>query len=114
MFVVRGFRLHIGRVVAVLLLLWTAADIVNAQMCASDQQRLPFAAVLHVDDSSAPGQIPYSVDDCFCCSHTVQIATVQVSTPALLPRERTAEPKPVFHSILDRHVDHPPQASPRV
>ena len=102
-----------ARVVAVLLLLWTAADIVNAQMCASDQQPLPTASVLRVGDSPASGQIPASVDDCFCCSHTVQIATVQVSTPALLPRERTAEPEPVFHSITDRQVDHPPQAPAR-
>lgn len=70
------------RAVVVALLLWTGADLTNPALCALDRERQAPAAA--TDDGSAtlaslPGQpapdapaAPH-VDDCFCCSHCVEI-----------------------------------------
>lgn len=72
--------------VAMLLLLWTAADLSNASLCALDNEgtgSFPVSTGASLQDSSdtdVPAQAPQQhIDDCFCCSHCVD---VQVLSPS--------------------------------
>ncbi|MEX1129831.1 MAG: hypothetical protein WEB50_14775 [Vicinamibacterales bacterium] len=71
-----------------LLLLWTAADLSNASLCALDTEgeyAVSFSARATLSggsDAPAPDQTPQRhIDDCFCCSHCVD---VQAFAPATL------------------------------
>lgn len=79
---------RLGRTVALLLLIWTAADLSNASLCALDNDT---ASTIAVSQSAslneapspppAPAQPPH-VDDCFCCSHCVELQVVARPTVA--------------------------------
>lgn len=68
-----------------ILLLWTVADLSNSSLCALESE----GAGAFTAASSAPGgsvvttkvpsQTPTHIDDCFCCSHCVD-----VQAPSLL------------------------------
>ena len=111
--VVRGLRLRTAPFVAVILLLWTAVDIANAQLCAVDQQPLSTVTSQRITDKTPQPQAPAGADDCFCCSHTVQAATVSVSTPLFAPREGSSQIQARSPFTIDRQIDHPPQAFAR-
>jgi hypothetical protein len=94
------------RTVVVALLLWTAADIANSNLCALDQDVPPATQALGLtaDRDSTPAnpvapEAPLHVDDCFCCSHCVE---VQELGPRLLSVR------------LSSNADVPPLASPRI
>ena len=94
------------RTVVAVLLLWTAADITSSNLCALDQD-VPLTALalgLTADPSSTPvdpvaPEAPSHVDDCFCCSHCVEVQE-------LGPRLSSVR--------LSSDVDVPPLASPRI
>lgn len=61
----------------VLLLTWTAADLTNTALCALDGSALPISAGT-ADFAQNPGsdstqKVPPHIDDCFCCSHCVEV-----------------------------------------
>lgn len=95
------------RLVVVLLLSWTAADLSDIRLCASDSNelgRLQDGVALE----SLPSQStsPSAPDDCFCCSHAVEavmfsfitalIATVPVPE-ATMPAAPLASPHSPYH-----------------
>ena len=78
----------LARMVATVILIWTAADLTNASLCALDSDELgsAYAADLSSTLSSgtsdrAPSQPGPHIDDCFCCSHCVD---VQVLVPGVI------------------------------
>lgn len=88
------------------LLTWTAADILNPALCGLDQ--MPFvAAHASVDGEASPDNpAPMPPDDCFCCSPNVNFADmVQLRTAfasaSPTPAERTQNPLwksfPLYH-----------------
>ena len=113
-FVVRPVRFHIGRIVAVLLLLWTGADIVNAQLCSADRQ--PFSSItdLRVSDATSQHESRTAGDDCFCCSHTVQAVTGWVSMPIFSAGEYATQLELGAHFTIHGQIYHPPQSSARL
>jgi hypothetical protein len=78
----------LARLVATAILLWTAADLTNTSLCALDSDE--FDAVAYAAELSptlnsgttdrVPSQ-PGHLDDCFCCSHCVD---VPVFVPAVV------------------------------
>ena len=96
------------RTVAMVLLVWTATDISNASLCALDSEGAGPFALRKSSGTSIPVQAPGHVDDCFCCSHCVDVQTV-VSTSLAMPAnlDRT----PLIASaprIFGSPVYHPP------
>ena len=99
-----------------LLLLWTAADLSNASLCALDNEGEPMQlstehASLDSSDAQVPDQTPQRhIDDCFCCSHCVD---VRVCAPATLvmPVELQRPPQ-VFAAprLFGAPLYHPPLA----
>ena len=71
---------QLARAVATILLLWTTLDLTNASLCALDRDEIG-TTVSHglgttvSDDSARRAPSPQSthIDDCFCCSHCVDI-----------------------------------------
>ena len=100
---------RLSRVVAVCLLLWTAVDLADAGACALDQEQFggsTAASVQSIPTAAEHGSGPFHVDDCFCCSHCVDVDAVVVlpaissmlqpvcATCAKNPRARAF---PLFH-----------------
>ena len=101
--------------VAMLLLLWTAADLSNASLCALDNEGTsPFpvstGATLS-SDSQVPAQAPQHIDDCFCCSHCVDVkalAPAALATPADAKRTPSVLAAP---RLFGSRLYHPPLSS---
>ena len=103
-----------ARAVACVLLAWVALDLGYPSLCALDQEvpamSLSAAALdAHPTDGGAPDR-PAHIDDCFCCSHCVDVASVQRSSalpwaglPVSLPAD--AAPLPTAYPLY-----HPPRA----
>lgn len=99
-----------------LLLLWTAADLSSASLCALDNEGtggLPYSAAASLQESSTgrvPDQTPQQhIDDCFCCSHCVDVQALSPSTVVMrVDLQRTplvlAQPhlfgSPLYHPPL--------------
>ena len=78
-------RTSVSRALVFAILLWTAIDLSNSSLCALDNEGAASstvatpatagAAVLDGGSSSSvpPAQSPH-IDDCFCCSHCVEVA----------------------------------------
>ena len=106
---------RLTRVVALVLLAWTAIDLTNSALCALEQEEFstPVGSDLALSMSPASGgaipAAPRHVDDCFCCSHCVTVIDV---TPArwnmsVVGPEQVAPPAaPLFRTFP---VYHPPQ-----
>ena len=93
---------RLASVIVAVLLLWTAADLTNPGLCALDNEHDTVSASLGTVASASPelpmgnptGPRPH-VDDCFCCSHCVDLqlfapvfAATMIesdSTPLVLP-----------------------------
>jgi hypothetical protein len=110
----RGRRLVL-RWCATVLLLWTAIDVMAPGLCALEREHEETAAAATVaparalppagDSTSAP-----HVDDCFCCSHCVDIWRLDaVAAPAdLIQRFVIHEQRPADHVPPPPY--HPPLA----
>ena len=93
---------RLARVVAAVILLWTAADLTNASLCALDSDELGSAYVAGLSPTigssdttdGTPLQSGRHVDDCFCCSHCVD---VQALVPGVVaePIARREPPRDV-------------------
>ena len=104
------------RTVAMILLLWTAADLSNASLCALDNEGAnagPLGSGTTLQDgSSAPGpaQLPQHIDDCFCCSHCVDVHVflpATLVTPVALQQTQLVLSAP---RIFGSRLYHPPLA----
>ena len=85
----RWRRSLVVRGMAVMLLLWTGADLTYSSLCALEQERDSFGSAAPLNpavssDVASTANLPVApdpkhVDDCFCCSHCVD-------EPDLTPR----------------------------
>jgi len=101
---------RIGRMFVLVLLAWTAIDLLNPALCGLDE--LPFvAANAAVDSNNAiPNDPPVPAADCFCCSHNVNfkpIVQVAVSFSADGERRVDVDETP-------RWANFPPYHPPRL
>jgi len=96
---------RIGQVAVLMLLAWTAVDLINPALCGLDELPFVAAGTTVAPDGDVPVERP-PADDCFCCSPNVNCtAIVSVeSTPSfgLQAARLTAEPPrwagtPLYH-----------------
>lgn len=99
-----------------LLLLWTAADLSNASLCALDNEGQPMQlSDEHASLGSSDAQVPDStperhIDDCFCCSHCVEH---QVFAPGALVMPVKMQRTPLVLAaprLFGSPLYHPPLA----
>lgn len=103
---------------AVLLLLWTAADLTDASLCALEQEQSSPAAAsdrtgatIASARSTAPApEAPDAVhvDDCFCCSHCVELVRLW---PAITSEPASHELAPLVlpaPRLFGLRLYHPP------
>lgn len=115
-------RCALSRVVVFAILLWTAADLSNATICALENEgtssptiATPFTldgTVLHGEwgPSAPPAQAPH-VDDCFCCSHCTEVAGLVASHAAIVAVRPTSPVVVSAPRIFASALYHPPQLS---
>ncbi len=99
------------------LLLWTAADLSNVSLCALDNEGALGAGTFGgstVFEDGSTNQLPLEpsahIDDCFCCSHCVDIQALAPATvviPAALKRTPFILAAP---RLFGSSVYHPPLA----
>ena len=104
---------RLGRLVALFLLLWTTFDLVNASACALENEQV-FASAMarHIGAPSGRDGVPQAhVDDCFCCSHCVDVEPL--AFPGRQPVHNCRQKfQPSAHpDQLPLAFYHPPQAS---
>jgi hypothetical protein len=100
---------RVGRAVVLVLLAWTAVDVLNPALCGLDE--LPFvAATVAVDsDSSTPTEGPKPAEDCFCCSHNVNFSAIVQIAISLSP-DSGASADPVENPLWTSFpLYHPPR-----
>lgn len=110
--VVRLFRARVSRLFAVVLLLWTAADLLNTNLCAADQGpmiSIGGPAALSVPDGPSPRPPAGSEADCFCCAQTLQLFTVSTVAPLLLVVDGANALALKVPLQISVPLDHPPQ-----
>ncbi len=103
------------RLICVLLLSWTAVDLGASGLCALDREDAPLVSSdrneVGSDSTPTPTPLAAHVDDCFCCSHCVNLThllppvTLTVAPAALTP---TAADQPRH---IARPMYHPPKTS---
>ena len=95
----------------VLLLSWTAVDLANACLCAVDSDGLAQNDAAMTDHAADPISPPTSqVDDCFCCSHSVDVGRLAVvlDSTAVAPLPDMSVPAA---PLSPPHIPfHPPRA----
>lgn len=108
---------RIVQAVAVLILLWTGADLINPSLCALDREQERLVIVSDAADATVDAVIGAAlptapdashVDDCFCCSHCVEV-TALVTRPRSAPASRKVDslvlPEP---RLFGAQLYHPP------
>ncbi len=93
------------------LLTWTAVDVLNPALCELDQMPFVAAHASADDDASSPERTPVPAEDCFCCSHNVNFsAIVQVRALVFDRGNESTEPlqSPFWKSFP---LYHPPRLS---
>ena len=105
------------RATAWLFLVWTALDLGVPSLCALEHEGEPPGVYSASPLMDAPStnettpDAPVHVDDCFCCSHCVNVA---LSEPLLTATSNTPRhlASPVRIPVRDGHpLYHPPQLS---
>lgn len=102
---------RVAPAVVLVLLTWTAVDVLNPALCGLDQ--LPFIAanVTVDDDTSSPEPRPVAAEDCFCCSHAVNFSAIAQDLSVRFDlRDTPTEPlqNPTWKSFP---LYHPPRLS---
>ena len=71
------------RCTALVMLAWVAVDLADTGLCALDKRPLAVAASLAALDARAnPPLAPVNlIDDCFCCSHCVDVSVSSALQP---------------------------------
>jgi hypothetical protein len=110
-------RNRLVQAVVMLLLLWTAADLSNASLCALDNEGTEAVSLSAItvrsgtSDAPVPDKTPQQhIDDCFCCSHCVD---VKAFTPAtvVMPVELQRTPLVLAAPrLFGAPLYHPPLA----
>lgn len=100
---------RVGRTVVMVLLTWTALDVLNPALCGLDE--LPFVAVnaAVASDSATPAEAPVAAEDCFCCSHNVNFASI---TQVAVFQPTGSEPR-IAVDENPRWASFPPYHPPR-
>lgn len=110
---------RLGRLAAVVLLTWTGVDLIATQLCAADSVVMVTsragAAALQAEGSgdSDPvgGASRTHVDDCFCCSHCVNVVLAEPVLDVTGDTRRALAAR-VGVPFDDGHpLYHPPQLS---
>ncbi len=87
---------RLAQAVTMVLLLWTAADLTNSSLCALEKEdegstapSIPGSTTLNQDshDRTPPEPVRPHIDDCFCCSHCVDVHSL-VPAVASVPANR--------------------------
>ena len=99
------------RLVVVLLLSWTAADLSDIRLCASDSNELGrLQECVVIESSHAQPASPSPFDDCFFCSHAVEAWTFSFTT-ALIAAVAVPEPTMPAPPLASPYSPyHPPKA----
>ena len=104
---------RLARFVAVMLLLWAGADLVDVNLCAIDRPPIGVPgrhqAIVADTSSQAPVGFPVTGDDCFCCSHNALSAAAFVLGPQAGNVEEVSLPRAHRAQLLRTRLDHPPQ-----
>ena len=104
------------QVIAIAILVWTAADLTNVSLCALDHEGTQSGPVTtsatRCDgaETQFPPAAPQHFDDCFCCSHCVELQVLVPETfeaPADLQRSPSVLASP---RIFGSPLYHPPLA----
>lgn len=107
---------RVVQAVVMLLLLWTAADLSNASLCALDNEGPPMQLTTgHASLDSSNAQVPdptpeRHIDDCFCCSHCVD---VQAFSPPMVVMPVEMQRSPLVLAaprLFGAPLYHPPLA----
>ncbi|MBY0493833.1 MAG: hypothetical protein K2Y23_06425 [Cyanobacteria bacterium] len=77
---------RIAPAVVLVLLAWTAVDVVNPALCGLDQMLFVAGHASIDDDPAWPERPPVAADDCFCCSHNVNCSTIVQMAAAVFDR----------------------------
>ena len=103
-----------SKLAALFILSWTIVDLSNASLCAQDRSDGPMASTalslsIGVDSRTSVPQTPVSqIDDCFCCSHVVDVATVQPDARPIQSSLLVPTPASVKPHLFGRSLFHPP------
>lgn len=97
------------------LLLWTAADLTNPSLCALDKEDArqtvpagPGSTAFHQDSrTDVPSPARPHIDDCFCCSHCVEVQGLAALGSELVNRE-VQSLVPVTPRLFGSRLYHPP------
>jgi hypothetical protein len=110
----------LNRVVALAILLWTAADLSNVRLCALDNEGHAPVSVAPVSTGveSRDGAMPKApqpaaphIDDCFCCSHCVDVTAALPQAPSTLVRTQAPWLVVIAPRGSGSPFYHPPQGS---
>lgn len=105
------------RVVTTLLLLWTAADLISPSLCGLEVEARQTTASAALTEGFASGPagpppaVPRQIEDCFCCSHCVDVPPAAREPKATIG-DLKHEPAPCPRkprNVGDPHY-HPPLA----
>ncbi|MEQ1760090.1 MAG: hypothetical protein ABL986_17370 [Vicinamibacterales bacterium] len=105
---------RIARVTAWVILSWVAVDLGAPSVCALDQDEL-FASIASTrvqaagQDTGTEGAAGH-VDDCFCCSHCVDVSLLSVATAPPLADARLVLPLALAPLSSAFPPYHPPRA----
>ena len=110
-------RSRLAQAVTIVLLLWTTVDLTNLSLCALENENArPSAAAILASttfDQALHDQIPPlparpHVDDCFCCSHCVELQSL---APPLASVSVNRELQPLVLAaprLFGSRLYHPP------
>ena len=104
------------RATAWLFLAWTAVDLTVPSLCALDREQDPaliYSSDARVDVAPTPHSTtpaPVHVDDCFCCSHCVNMTAIHALASLSLGRTDTPLPADRMPLAAGYPPYHPPRA----
>ena len=101
-----------ARVIAVFFLLWTGIDLVNPNLCGSDQQTGPRSALTQsvvISGGSSQATRNGDTEDCFCCCHHLVSTTMWVLIPQVDVSRRLVVPPVEQVRVFRTRLDRPPQ-----
>jgi hypothetical protein len=105
----------LSRAVALIFLLWTATDLSNPSLCALDKDdAAPVGAASAVQGSTppvAPQPASPHIDDCFCCSHCVDVARCLPADEVTIANRLKTLLALSAPRIFGSPLFHPPQIS---
>ena len=103
-----------ARLAAWLLLFWVGVDLSNSSICALDQEGSSAQATSTSEEStSAPvpsHATPAHFDDCFCCSHCVDVSRLHGLVELASVNGYLPLPLQTPAAASTRNTDHPPRA----